>query len=87
MRTLYDALFAAPDVGLVGARLAYGDGSFQHSAFHFPGVWQTMCDLLPMPGRLYESRFNGRYPRACTRATRPSRSITCWGRPCCCAAR
>ena len=64
LRTLYDALFAAPDVGLVGARLAYGDGSFQHSAFRFPGVWQTMFDLLPMPGRLYESRLNGRYPRA-----------------------
>lgn len=64
LRALYDALFAAPDVGLVGARLAYGDGSFQHSAFHFPGVWQTMFDLLPMPGRLYESRLNGRYPRA-----------------------
>jgi N-acetylglucosaminyl-diphospho-decaprenol L-rhamnosyltransferase len=64
LRALYDALFAAPDVGLVGARLAYEDGSFQHSAFHFPGVWQTMFDLLPMPGRLYESRLNGRYPRA-----------------------
>jgi len=64
VRTLNDALFAAPDVGLVGARLSYGDGSFQHSAFHFPGVWQTMFDLLPMPGRLVESRLNGRYPRA-----------------------
>ena len=63
VRTLYDALFAAPDVGLVGARLTYGDGSFQHSAFRFPGFWQTVFDLLPMPGRLYDSALNGRYDR------------------------
>jgi N-acetylglucosaminyl-diphospho-decaprenol L-rhamnosyltransferase len=63
VRTLYDALFAASNNGLVGARLTYGDGSFQHSAFEFPGIWQTVIDLLPMPGRLRESRLNGRYPR------------------------
>jgi len=63
VRTLYDALFAAPDVGLVGARLTYGDGSFQHSAFRFPGFWQTVFDLFPMPGRLYDSALNGRYDR------------------------
>ncbi|GAB4571857.1 MAG: glycosyltransferase family 2 protein [Anaerolineae bacterium] len=59
---LFGALFADERVGLVGARLMYGDGSFQHSAFRFPGVWQTIIDLLPVPGRLYESRLNGRYP-------------------------
>lgn len=52
------------DVGLAGARLIYGDGSFQHSAFGFPGLMQLAIDLLPVPGRLYESRLNGRYPRA-----------------------
>jgi GT2 family glycosyltransferase len=52
-----------PDVGLAGARLVYGDGSFQHSAFGFPGLMQLIIDLFPVPGRLYESRLNGRYPR------------------------
>jgi N-acetylglucosaminyl-diphospho-decaprenol L-rhamnosyltransferase len=37
-RTLYDVLQADPQVGLVGARLTYGDGGFQHSAFMFPGL-------------------------------------------------
>ncbi|NPV68203.1 MAG: glycosyltransferase family 2 protein [Anaerolineae bacterium] len=63
IRTLYEALFAAPTHGLVGARLTYGDGSFQHSAFAFPGVLQTAFDLLPLPPRLYNTRLNGRYPR------------------------
>ena len=62
-RALYDALFSAPDIGLVGARLTYEDGAFQHSAFRFPGVIQTFIDLFPVPGRLYESAFNGRYAR------------------------
>ncbi|MBN2472828.1 MAG: glycosyltransferase family 2 protein [Anaerolineae bacterium] len=62
LRTLYEALFAAETTGLVGARLSYGDGSFQHSAFGFPGIWQTLIDLFPVPGRLYASRLNGRYP-------------------------
>lgn len=70
VRTLYDALFSAPKVGLVGARLAYEDGSFQHSAFRFPGVMQTALDLFPMP-RLYESALNGRYPRALYDGDRP----------------
>ena len=64
VRTLYDTLFAADDIGLVGARLTYGDGSFQHSAFGYPGIWQTIIDLLPVPGRLIDSTLNGRYPRA-----------------------
>ena len=48
---------------MAGARLIYGDGRFQHSAFYFPGLGQLMFDLLPMPSRLYESRLNGRYAR------------------------
>ncbi len=52
-----------PDVGLAGARLIYGDGRFQHSAFAFPGLLQLAFDLYPLPARLYESRWNGRYPR------------------------
>jgi hypothetical protein len=51
-------------VGVAGARLFYGDGRFQHSAFGFPGLWQIIFDLYPLPHRLYKSRLNGRYPRA-----------------------
>lgn len=58
--------------GAVGAHLRYGDGAFQHGAFHFPGLAQVALDLLPvadLPGvrrflpRLLDSRTNGRYPR------------------------
>ncbi len=63
VRTLYDALMAEYQIGLVGARLTYGDGSFQHSAFTFPGLWQLWGELFPMPGRLMEHPINGRYPQ------------------------
>ncbi|MEW5957199.1 MAG: glycosyltransferase family 2 protein [Chloroflexota bacterium] len=53
-----------PTAGIAGARLVYGDGSFQHSGFDFPGLWQLAIELLPRPGRLVESRLNGRYPPA-----------------------
>ncbi len=52
-----------PKAGIAGARLIFGDGRFQHSAFYFPGLGQLMFDLMPMPSRLYESRLNGRYAR------------------------
>lgn len=61
----------ATGAGLAGARLVYGDGSFQHSAFAFPGLSQLLVDLFPVPGRLHESRINGRYPRSLYRGTRP----------------
>ncbi len=63
-RALFDALFAEPHVGLVGARLTYDDGAFQDSAFAFPGLRQLWAELFPTPGRWREGRFNGRYPRA-----------------------
>jgi N-acetylglucosaminyl-diphospho-decaprenol L-rhamnosyltransferase len=62
-RALYETLMAHPDVGLVGARLLYGDGSFQHGAFAFPGLRQLWAEFFPTPGRLIEGTFNGRYPR------------------------
>jgi hypothetical protein len=62
-RALLDFMDQNPRVGMAGARLFYGDGSFQNGAFGFPGLWQILFDLFPMPGRLYESRLNGRYPR------------------------
>jgi GT2 family glycosyltransferase len=63
-RALYDALFSNPRIGLVGARLSYEDGSFQHSAFAFPGLKQLWVEFFPTPGRLIESTFNGRYPKS-----------------------
>jgi N-acetylglucosaminyl-diphospho-decaprenol L-rhamnosyltransferase len=69
--TLCDFLKNNPQVGIVGARLVYGDGSFQHSVFAFPGLWQLAIELLPVPGRLVESRLNGRYPRALYESGQP----------------
>ncbi len=71
VRALYDGLFKMPRAGLVGARLSYGDGAFQHSAFHYPGLTQILIDLFPVPGRLYESRLNGRYDRAMYAGEKP----------------
>ena len=62
--TLYEALVETPGVGLVGAQLCYEDGSFQHSAFMFPGLRQLWAEFFQLPGRLIEGRFNGRYPRS-----------------------
>ncbi len=64
-------LQSRPDVGIVGANLSFGDGSFQHGAYGFPGLWQLAIELLPLPGRLVESRLNGRYPRALYAAGTP----------------
>ena len=59
-------LHAHPQAGGCGPTLHYGDGSFQHSAFHFPGLTQLALDLFPassrLHGRLHNSRLNGRYP-------------------------
>lgn len=52
-----------PRAGMAGARLLYGDGSFQHSAFRFPGLAQLFLDFFPLHHRLLNSRLNGRYPR------------------------
>ncbi|MCC6612167.1 MAG: glycosyltransferase family 2 protein [Anaerolineae bacterium] len=70
-RQLYDALIADPRNGLVGAQLSFGDGSFQHGAFAFPGLRQLWVEFFPTPGRLIEGRFNGRYPRALYAAGQP----------------
>jgi hypothetical protein len=61
---LVDFLERNSQAGVAGARLFFGDGRFQHSAFDFPDLWQILFDLYPLPGRLYESRLNGRYPRS-----------------------
>jgi len=60
---LLEALEAHPRVGAVGPALFYPDGSFQHSAFRFPGLVQLALDLVTCPPRLYHTALNGRYPR------------------------
>lgn len=64
IQALVTCIEERPDAGMAGARLVYGDGRFQHSAFYFPGIIQLVFDLFSMPDRLYESRWNGRYPRS-----------------------
>lgn len=62
---------ATPQAGICGARLVYGDGSFQHSAFRFPGLWQIVLDAPGVHARLLDSRLNGRYSRALYASGRP----------------
>lgn len=62
-QTLFNALFASEKNGVVGARLTYEDGSFQHSSFKFPGLRQLWVEFFPTPGRLIDHPFNGRYPQ------------------------
>jgi len=71
LKALFDFLQTTPKAGIAGARLIYGDGTFQHSAFAFPGLWQLIIELLPVPGRLVESRLNGRYPQSLYNNNRP----------------
>ena len=60
----FDAFIRAhPRAAVAGGRLRYADGSFQHSAFKFPTLWQVFLDLFPVNWRLTDSRLNGRYPR------------------------
>lgn len=60
---LFQHLRESATTGAAGPTLRYGDGSFQHSAFAFPGLVQILFDLFPVPARMLESRLNGRYPR------------------------
>lgn len=64
-------LDGAPDAGAAGAALVHGDGTFQHSAFAFPGLLQIFLDFFPLHHRLLESPLNGRYPRRLYEAGRP----------------
>jgi len=60
-----------PQAGGCCPRLAYGNGDFQHSAFHFPGLTQLFLDLHPLHPRLLTSTLNGRYPRRLYDGARP----------------
>jgi N-acetylglucosaminyl-diphospho-decaprenol L-rhamnosyltransferase len=71
LETLVHFLDTTETAGMAGARLVFGDGSFQHSAFAFPGLAQLIIDLFPVPARLHDTRLNGRYPRSRYAATAP----------------
>src|SRR5690606_37910639 len=43
-------LAATPNAAVCGAHLRYGDGSFQHGAFRFPGLGQLLIDFFPLTG-------------------------------------
>lgn len=64
LAALLDCFRRRPRAAVIGARLQYGDGRFQHSAFRFPSLAQVFLDFFPIHGRLIESRLNGRYPLA-----------------------
>ena len=64
-------LDAHDQVGIVGAQLAYGDGSFQHGAFHFPTLTMIALDFWMINHRLLNSRLNGRYPIKLYQAGQP----------------
>ncbi len=66
-------LHVTPHAGVVGPSLIYPDGSFQHSAFRFPTLFQVWFDLVQWPGRFVESPLNGRYPRTLYAAGEPFR--------------
>jgi len=68
---LLEFMVQTPAAGMCGPRLTYEDGTFQHSAFRFPSLAQTLFDLFPLHPRLQESRLNGRYPRSLYRAGQP----------------
>ena len=70
-QTLLETLLSRGDVGAVGARLTFGDGGFQHSAFRFPGLSQLWTEFFPTPGRLVEGAFNGRYAKSKYEAREP----------------
>ena len=68
---LLSVLTADPQIGMVGPKLLYADGSLQHSAFRFPGLVQLLFDLFPLPARLYDTPLNGRYPRQLYEGEKP----------------
>jgi N-acetylglucosaminyl-diphospho-decaprenol L-rhamnosyltransferase len=49
----------------------YGDGSFQHGAFHFPTLLMTFFDFWPIHHRFISSSLNGRYSTRRYQAGRP----------------
>jgi len=71
LATLVRFMDENPRAGACGARLLHSDGSFQHSAFAFPTLFQVFLDFFPINYRLTDSRLNGRYPRRLYQAGEP----------------
>lgn len=71
LRGMLACLRSNPKVAAVGAQLQYGDGSFQHGAFHFPTLLMALFDFWTINHRLINSRLNGRYPISLYRSGRP----------------
>jgi N-acetylglucosaminyl-diphospho-decaprenol L-rhamnosyltransferase len=71
LTTLVRFMDETPRAGACGARLLHSDGSFQHSAFAFPTLFQVFLDFFPINYRLTDSRLNGRYPRQLYQAGKP----------------
>lgn len=68
---MMELLETDPEIGVVGPKLLYPDGSVQHSAFSFPTLPMIFIDFFPLNHRLVNSRLNGRYPRALYDAGEP----------------
>jgi GT2 family glycosyltransferase len=71
LATLVRFMDENPRAGACGARLLHSDGTFQHSAFAFPTLFQVFLDFFPINYRLTDSRLNGRYPRYLYQASEP----------------
>jgi N-acetylglucosaminyl-diphospho-decaprenol L-rhamnosyltransferase len=71
VQALMSAMQADPRVGVVGANLVFGDGSFQHGAYAFPGLRQLYAEFFWIPGRWREGWFNGRYERRLYQGEQP----------------
>jgi GT2 family glycosyltransferase len=67
LTALVQFLEQTPNAGVAGPQLLNPDGSYQPSAFRFPGLTQAVLDLVPVPPRLLASRLNGRYPQGGSR--------------------
>jgi N-acetylglucosaminyl-diphospho-decaprenol L-rhamnosyltransferase len=63
LRPMLRLMAEAPQVGICGPSLTYGDGRFQHAAYGFPSLIQTFLEFWRLNWRLTESRLNGRYAR------------------------
>lgn len=59
---LLSRLQARPDWALAAPLLRDPSGAVQESSFRFPGLLQTVIDLVPAPKWLRRSKLNGRYP-------------------------
>jgi GT2 family glycosyltransferase len=80
LASMADALFSLEGAGVVGASLVYPDGRFQHSAFHFPTLWQIWFDFFPGPRACWSRRSTAATHGRCTRPGGPLPSIIRWER-------